>query len=119
MKKSLCALLICIFVLAGSAFCLGPRIDKHTAVWDANTEGDLAGYYLYWRTSEQSFSDDRRVTVGVSPSPSFDLMTLNLPSGVYVIAVSAYNTAGNESGLSEEVTWNATIPDDPKNVGIE
>jgi len=119
MKKFL--ILLCVlFLLAGSqVYCLGPKIDKHIAVWDANSETDLAGYYLYWKIPTGTFSDANRVVVVKTATPNFDLMTLSLPSGNYVIAVSAYNTYGNESGLSNEVDWNATIPDIPKNANIE
>lgn len=119
MKKFIITLCIVLFLVGSSAFCLGPKIDKHVAVWDANTEVDLTGYYLYWRTSTGVFSDANRVVIPQSATPTYELMTLNLPSGVYIIAVSAYNTAGNESALSTEVTWNATIPGAPKNPGIQ
>jgi hypothetical protein len=119
MKKGILALCLILFLSASSVFCLGPKIDKHVAVWTANTESDLAGYYLYWRTSAGTFSDANRVVIPKSTTPTYELLTLNLPSGVYIIAVSAYNTAGNESALSTEVTWNATIPGAPKNPGIQ
>ena len=118
--KKLLVLVCMVFLLMGSSvYCLGPKIDKHIAAWDANTESDLAGYYLYWRTPTGTFSDTGRVVITKSSNPQYELLLLNLSSGVYVIAVSAYNTAGNESGLSAEVTWNATIPDAPKNPNVK
>lgn len=119
MKKFIVTLCIVLFLVVSSAFCLGPKIDKHIAKWDANTESDLAGYYLYWRTPTGTFLDANRIGVPKSATPTYELLTLNLPSGVYIIAVSAYNTSGNESALSTEVTWNAVIPGAPKNPGIQ
>ena len=119
MKKIIAILFMGLFLSASSVFCLGPKIDKHVAVWDANTEADLSGYYLYWRTSTGSFSDTNRVMVLKSTTPRYDLLLLNLTSGTYFIAVSAYNIAGNESALSIETTWNATIPVIPKTPSIQ
>src|SRR3990170_7319584 len=119
MKKFIFILLISVFIFTGSAFCLGPKVVKHTATWDANTESDLAGYYLYWRTPTGTFSDINRVTVIKTASPSFDLLTLGLPAGTYVIAVSAYNTAGNEGGLSNEATYDGNYPSSPKNTKVQ
>ena len=102
-----------------TSFCIGPTIKLHTAAWDANTESDLAGYYLYWRTPTGTFSDVNRVAVAKATAPTFDLLTLNLPSGTYVIAVSAYDSSGNESALSNEVSWDAAYPSTPKNVLVK
>jgi len=111
--------LILVVLLPVMACALGPSISKSTAVWDANSETDLAGYYLYWRTPTGTFQDANRVTVAVSSTPSKKLTDLNLASGVYVIAVSAYDTELNESGLSNEVTWDAAYPDAPANTKVQ
>jgi hypothetical protein len=114
--KLVAILVACVMFgfFASSVSCLGPSISKHTAVWDANAEEDLAGYYLYWKTPGGAFSDANRVTVPVASNPSYDLMQLSLPSGNYIIAVSAFDNEGNESALSEEVTWDASYPAAPK-----
>lgn len=117
--KKLIMLVCLVLLIPTTSVCLGPKIDKHIAIWDANIESDLTGYYLYWRTPTGTFSDTNRVVVLKSTNPQYNLLLLNLSSGLYVIAVSAYNTAGNESALSAEVTWNATIPGAPKNTKIQ
>ena len=75
-----------------------------TVAWDANLEGDLAGY---------------RVLVGTAPgryNQTFDVgsatsKTLSLPDGTtYYIAVVAYNTQGVVSRPSNEVTWFVPAP---------
>ena len=108
-----------ILFLPMMACAIGPKIAKSTCVWDANTEGDLAGYYLYWRTPTGTFQDANRTPVVKSTAPTFSLLILNLSPGQYVIAVSAYNAAGNESGMSNEVTWDAAYPGNPKNAVVK
>ena len=46
----------------------------------------------------------------VSSIPNFNLNTLSLAPGTYAIVVSAFNTAGNESGFSNEINWTNRIP---------
>ena len=126
MKKilliGLCLLILGLFSINVSA--LGPKIDKSVAIWTQNTEIDLAGYYLYWRTPNGSFGDTNRIQVlptakaGTHTTPSFDLATLNLASGNYIIAVTAYDTAGNESGISTEAPFDASVPGIPTGVGV-
>ena len=111
-------LLFALLFLPTPACSLGPKVEKHIAVWDANSETDLAGYYLYWRTPADGFSDTNKVVVPKAASPSYDLLILNLPPGQYIIAVSAYDTEDNESGLSNEITWDASYPNNPTNVKV-
>lgn len=117
--------LFLLILLTAPAFALGPKIDKRFALWDQNIETDLAGYYLYWRTQGGSFSDAQRIvvlptaTAGGKPAPSYDLMGLNFPSGMYDVAVSAYDTSGNESGLSNIVPFDGSFPVNPKNLKTE
>lgn len=108
-----------ILFLPMTACAIGPSVSKSTAAWDANTEADLAGYYLYWRTPTGAFSDTNRRPVGPNPTPTFSLTTLGLSPGTYVIAVSAYDLEGNESGMSNEVTWDAAYPGNPKNATVK
>jgi len=100
-------------------FGMGPKVDKHRAVWDANSESDLAGYYLYWRTPSGAFSDTNRVQIpGTPTSPEFDLSTLNLSVGTYFIAVTAYDMADNESGPSNEAPFDNTVPANPSGTAV-
>jgi hypothetical protein len=79
--------------------------SKYVAKWDANLEKNLAGYYLYWKDERGSYSKKKRRQIAVSNNPSYDLRSLKLPSGRHIIAVTAYDTYGNESGFSKEVAW--------------
>ena len=70
--------------------------------WQANREQDLAGYKIYVGTSSGSYTyAGSPFMIGKSSS-----YTLNaLPKGqTYFFAVSAFDTSGNDSGLSSEVS---------------
>jgi chitinase len=70
--------------------------------WDANTEGDLAGYRVYYGTSSGAYG----APLPAGPNPTYTVS--NLASGTYYFAVTAYDTGGYESLESNEV-WK-TIP---------
>jgi len=120
--KLIFIIILLLFSINVSA--IGPKIDKSVAIWNQNTESDLAGYNLYWRIPTGSFNDTNKVQVlptdkvGTHPAPSFNLSILNLPVGNYFIAVSAYDTVGNESGVSIEVPFDASIPNPPSGLGV-
>ena len=73
-----------------------------TLAWKANREPDLAGYKLYIGTASGRYN--------FSGSPFLtDIATSyivsNLPKGqTYFFALSAYDSAGNESVLSAEIS---------------
>jgi len=73
-----------------------------TLTWTANGEPDLAGYKVYVGTASgtYSFPGSAFLTGNVT---SYTVSTL--PKGqTYFFAISAYDSAGNESGLSAEVS---------------
>lgn len=73
-----------------------------TLTWTANGEPDLAGYKIYVGTASGTYN--------VSGSPFVtgkvtSYTVSNLPKGqTYFFAISAYDSAGNESVLSGEVS---------------
>ena len=88
-----------------------------TLAWDANTEPDLAGYKVYWGRSSGHYDNTPVPTVAPSANPTFT--TPALPNGTWYFAVTAYNTAGMESGYSNEVSKTiATAPAPPKSLRI-
>jgi len=113
--------LVFILFVPLSVYAVGPiMIDKHIAVWDANTESDLNGYYVYWRAPTGTWDNARRsAKVPVGPIPTYDLLQLNLPNGNYEVAVSAIDNAGNESGMSNIVPFPVDLPVAPKNVKLQ
>jgi len=87
-----------------------------TLRWDANTETDLAGYKLYYKidtpgspyngtgaTEGNSPIDIPLTTVGFDQvNPEFTVNELSVGS-IYFLVLTAYDTANNESGYSNEV----------------
>jgi hypothetical protein len=85
--------------------------------WDANSESDLAGYKVYWGRQSRQYDNSPVPTVAPSASPTFT--TPALMNGTWYFAVTAYNTAGLESGYSNEVsTTIATAPAAPEGLRI-
>jgi len=68
-------------------------------VWDANQETDLAGYKVYYGTSSGEYID----SIDVEDVTAYRLDNL-LEEVTYYVAVTAYDTSGNESDFSEEVS---------------
>jgi hypothetical protein len=67
--------------------------------WNPNTESDLAGYKVYYGTLG---SGNYQGTIDVGNVTSYRLQNLT-PGTTYYIAVTAYDTVGNESAPSNEV----------------
>ena len=69
-----------------------------TLQWDANTEGDLAGYIIYYGTASGLYDK----SVDVKNVTTYTLTDLDLCTRYYV-AVKAYDYSGNISDSSNEV----------------
>ena len=67
--------------------------------WSPNPERDLAGYRVYYGAASRTYGPP----VDVGNATTFKLS--NLAVGVtYYFTITAYDTAGNESGFSNEVS---------------
>ncbi len=65
--------------------------------WNANTESDLAGYKIYYGNQSRTYGS----SVNVGKVTSYQLG--NVSTGrTYYMALTAYDTSGNESGYSSE-----------------
>ena len=73
-------------------------ITSVTLVWDRNPETDIAGYNVYYGR----VSGDYTHLVTVTNPTAMIAVT---GSKTIYFAVTAYNTGGVESELSEEVHW--------------
>jgi hypothetical protein len=69
-----------------------------TLVWDRNPEPDIAGYKVYYGRVSGDYTHLVTVT---KPTAKIGVRASNRT----YFAVTAYNTAGVESELSEEVHW--------------
>src|SRR5262245_55847390 len=71
--------------------------------WTANTEGDLQGYRVYYGSSSGSYF--QQTGGGVDAGQATQFVVNGLVAGqTYYFALSAYDSAGNESALSNEVS---------------
>jgi hypothetical protein len=65
--------------------------------WTANIEPDLAGYRVYCGKTSKTY------TINMTVAKLLEATIPNLQSGTYYCAVTAFDTANNESGFSNEV----------------
>ena len=77
-----------------------------TLAWDPNTEPDLAGYKVYYRTQSGDYDD----AIDVGDVIQYTVSGLE-PETRYYLALTAYDTSWNESDFSWEVS--AITGDDP------
>ena len=95
-RLGLWVVLLGVLVLFFSSFVQAGSV---TVSWDPNTENDLAGYRVYYGTESRNYQTS--VDVGLDTFKVVD----NLQTGIrYYFAVTAYDTANNESDFSEEVS---------------
>ena len=74
-----------------------------TLAWDAETGSSVVGYKVYYGTASRSYQFN--IDVGNNTTSAVS----NLQTGTtYYFAVTAYNTTGEESGYSAEVSYAAT-----------
>lgn len=114
MKRIFLAWLFILVLIPSLTFAAGGRA---TLSWDANTEDDLAGYKLYFGTAPGKYGPP--VDVGKTATPLAPSHILNLAQDeTYFFAVTAYDTSGNESGFSNEVSKSidSTPPKPPFNL---
>lgn len=76
-----------------------PTTYSVTLTWAANTEPDLAGYKVYRRTASGAYG--AAIATVSAGTLSYQATGLSA-STTYFFAVTAYDSAGNESGLSTE-----------------
>jgi VCBS repeat-containing protein len=95
---TLLTLFICLFSVF-PPFIHSTYAAEVTLAWDANSEPDIAGYKICYGLQSGSYSH----TVDVGNYTS--CVISNLDEGqTYYFAAKAYNTAGYESGYSNEVS---------------
>lgn len=94
MKKSI-LIYICVLTLCFALWsCQAGAVPL---AWDAGPEGDIAGYRIYRGTTSGTYSLVEDVGNVTTYS---DIVS----DGTYYWVVTVYDTSGNESGYSNEVT---------------
>ena len=106
-------LFLFLFFLSFQTLCFAADV---TLRWDKNTETDLAGYKLYYKAdSAGSPYDGNGSDQGPSPvdiplnilsdpdNPEFTITGLDA-GHIYFLVLTAYDTEGDESGYSNEVS---------------
>ncbi|MEA3222028.1 MAG: PKD domain-containing protein [Thermodesulfobacteriota bacterium] len=108
--KFIAPLIILITILISP---LSASADALLVSWEANTEPDLAGYKVYYGLETRNY--ETYINVGNVTSHLLD----GLDYGhTYYVAVTAYDTLGNESGYSKEVWATIPVPDTAPNLTI-
>ncbi len=70
-----------------------------TLAWERNSEPDVVGYKIYWGETTRLYT--RVMSVGNTSGAVLGSLTAGQP---YFCAVTAYNSAGQESSFSQEIT---------------
>lgn len=76
--------------------------------WDPSISADVAGYNVYYGTESGIYSD----TINLANVTAADIYDLT-PGTTYYFAISSSDSAGNESALSEEISFTYTPPPPP------
>lgn len=81
--------------------------EEVALAWDANRESDLEGYGVYFKAGADGPPYDFFGYVGISDLSDADLPAFTVsglqPNTTYHFAITAYDTAGNESAFSASV----------------
>lgn len=94
-----------------------------TFQWSANSEADLAGYKLYRSATQGDYLTSTPIDIPLSSLADINNPAYteeNVPDGTWFWIATAYDTSGNESGYSNEVTdtLDATAPASPQELNI-
>ena len=93
-------ILIIIAILSPLTVTALPSGPYTYIVWDQNTDNP-DGYYVYYRTTSEAYSDTRRIkVVGATTTSQIISAIPNAPDRYY--AITAYNAKG-ESQFSTEI----------------
>ncbi|MEO5956720.1 MAG: fibronectin type III domain-containing protein, partial [Nitrospiraceae bacterium] len=88
--------------VASSTSTTSTGYNQATLSWNANTEPDLAGYKVYQKTSLTGAYTSPIITIPKGTT-TYTVTGLTAPTTYYFV-IKAYDTAGNESPFSPEVS---------------
>jgi hypothetical protein len=113
-------LLFLLFTLLFSAN-IAYGFDRSFA-WDKNTEPDIAGYYIYYKngssgapyngTGAEEGNSPIQIPVASLNDPDNPQFTIHGLSGTgtFYFVATTYDTSGNESGYSAELSYQPSVP---------
>jgi hypothetical protein len=78
-----------------------PTTSSATLTWDPNTESDLAGYKVYQATASGTYGAALAIIPAGTLTYQATVLTANT---TYFCVINAYDTSGNESPFSNEVS---------------
>jgi hypothetical protein len=126
LSKSSLRICLWTFTIIATAIIIGPRSLAYTAdvtlAWAANSEPNLAGYYIYYKSGTSGAPyNGTGVDEGDSPikiplydfadpaNPEFTLHGLSDTQTTYLV-LTAYDTNDIESSFSNEVSYQPSTP---------
>lgn len=124
-----------MFCLSGVSLSMAQTVitDTMSVTWDANTESDLKGYRIYFTNEEGKLAEGAERPTDLQPcggdllygpgvKPSIHSCAVPATGVMYYSAVTAFDTSGNESKLSNVVEFQSqdlTPPAAPKTYQIQ
>jgi hypothetical protein len=100
LKRILLSLIV-FFVMPQVSYAQTATLDL---TWNQNSEGDLKGYKVYYRAPAGAYGDPK----DVGNITKYTLLGLESQKN-YFVAITAYDTSGNESNKSEEISGVAQL----------
>jgi hypothetical protein len=73
-----------------------------TIAWDDDQQPKPAGYFVYVGTQSRNY--DRKIDAGLTLSTDIDGLEKD---NKYYVSATSYDSSGNESGFSDEISFNA------------
>lgn len=101
MKRLILGLLVVAFLVCGFA---SSQAGQVVFEWNANSEEDLAGYRMYQTITPGQYTFGAEHAIGDIPAGTETFTHTIQEDGTFYWVATAYDTAGNESGPSNEVT---------------
>ena len=92
-------LFLSLFLIVTPAFAMAISFE-----WDANSESDLAGYRLYQSGTSNSYTYGPGNEVKDIPAGIETCTLADISDGLWYWVLTAYDSNGNESGPSNEVS---------------
>ncbi len=104
MKHILKVLAVLLFMICFSIQAYAATVK---ITWNANTESDLAGYKLYYGTKSGVYTS----SIDVKNVTQYTVTVNPTVTTTYYVALTAYDTSGNESVKSDETSITVVVAD--------